>query len=84
MLDASPELQADREVVMEAVKNKGYALRYASPDLHVDEELRAEINKQIELKRKRKSEKETKEDDKQVEQGGKTEKSLEDISLEEL
>jgi len=36
---ASPELQADKEVVMAAVKNNGFALQYASPELQADKEV---------------------------------------------
>ena len=36
---ASAELKGDREIVMEAVKQNGDALRYASPKLQGDEEL---------------------------------------------
>ena len=36
--NASPELQADREVVMAAVINNPHALKFASPELHADRE----------------------------------------------
>ena len=35
---ASPELRADKEVVMEAVRQNGLALQYASPELKADKE----------------------------------------------
>ena len=36
--ECSPELQADREVVLAAVRESGYALEYASADLRADRE----------------------------------------------
>ena len=36
---ASPQLQADREIVLEAVNEKGWALEYASPQLQADKDV---------------------------------------------
>jgi hypothetical protein len=35
----SPELRADREVVLAAVQQDGWVLKYASPELRADREL---------------------------------------------
>ena len=48
LIYASPELQADREVVMAAVKNDGTAIYSASPELQQDEEIKAMAIKQKE------------------------------------
>ena len=51
---ASPELQADREVVMTAVKNAGSALQFASGSLKADPEIITAANQANEkLRRKR-------------------------------
>ena len=44
---ASEELRADKEVVMAAVKNDGFALEYASDELKADKELVMLANSEI-------------------------------------
>ncbi len=40
MVGAAPDFKNDKEVVLAAVKQNGYALQYASPDLKNDKDVR--------------------------------------------